>query len=92
MLNRAATCFAFSNDSAAGGVNHVLGNRLNDGFAGQVNALNFITVIFGGRIEGDGQTETCVKSFSVEGKTSCQSLLFEHILFCCAFQPPRTVV
>ena len=85
VLDGAATYIALGHHGAAGSIDHVFGNGINDGLALHVNALNLISVVFGGGIEGDGQGETCMETFSEEGKTASQRFLLGHILFVSCF-------
>ena len=75
VLNGAASGFALRHHSAARGVNYILGNGLDDGFAFQVDALYLVAVILGGRIEGDRQVEARVQALAEERETSAQCLL-----------------
>ena len=70
MLDGAATHIALGHNGAAGSIDDVFGNGINGGLSVHVDALNLISVVFGGGIEGDGQTETCVKSFPAKRETS----------------------
>ena len=70
MLNSRDTHVASAEHCAALGVNHILGNRINHGLTLNVDALNLITSILGGWIEGNSQVQTCMQSFSEQGKTT----------------------
>lgn len=51
MLDGAATGIALGNDSAARCVDNIFSNGFNDWLSIEVDALYFISVIFGSRIE-----------------------------------------
>ena len=67
-------------NSAASGFSHVVRNRINDRLSLHVGALDFISVVVRSRIESNGQVKSRVKTFTTEGKTVFQSLLFQHLL------------
>ena len=55
---------------AARGVDYIFGKGRDDGFAGEVNALNLQTGAGRGGKEGDREFEAGVKAFAAEGKRS----------------------
>ena len=70
MLNGRDTHVALAEHCAALGVNHILCNRINHGLTIDVDTLNLITGILWCRIEGNSQVQTCMQSFSEQGKTA----------------------
>ena len=54
-----ATGFSSSQDGAACGFYHIFGYGVNNGTPVQVDSLYFISVVFGSRIECNGQIQTC---------------------------------
>ena len=73
-----ATGFSSSQDGAACGFYHIFGYGVNNGTPVQVDSLYFISVVFGSRIECNGQIQTCMQSFAAQRKTSLQCFLFQH--------------
>ena len=64
MFNGANAGFALCYHCATRRVYYVLGNSLDNRFAFKVDSLYFIAVVFGGRIEGYSETESCMQSLA----------------------------
>lgn len=60
------------------GIDYFLGNGIDDGLFFQIDSLNFISVVFRCGIESHRQAQAGVQSFSAEGETSLQCILFQH--------------
>ena len=70
MLDRRAASIAFSQHGAAGGLHDILGHGIDNRFAGQVDALDFVAVVLGGGVEGHDKAKTCVQSFAMQRETA----------------------
>ena len=79
------TSVALTQNGTTLGVNDVLSNGINSGFTLHIDALYFITVVLGCRVERDSQVQTRMQAFSVQRKATFQSLLFHLnvLLFDC---------
>ena len=75
MLDSRYTGVALSQDCAALGVDHILCNGVDDGFAFQVDTLDLIACILWCRVECHRQVQSCMQSFSEEGETAFECLL-----------------
>jgi hypothetical protein len=64
---------------AAVGLDHVLGDGVDDGLALHIDALYLIAVVLGCRIEGDGQTEARMQAFAEKRKAAAKGGLFFSI-------------
>ena len=70
MLNGRNACFALAEHRAALGVDHILGNSVDDGFTLQVDTLDLIARILGGGIECYCEVQTGMQSFSKQRKAA----------------------
>ena len=66
VLHGGAACFALSKDGAASGFDNVLGDGLDDGLAGEVYALDFVAVVFGGGVERNDEVQSSVEALAVK--------------------------
>ena len=82
MLDGTDTHIALGHNRSALGVNHVFSHGVNNRLAFKVDALDFVSGILGGGIEGHGDAQSRVQSLSKQGKTTFKCLLF-HLLFDC---------
>ena len=57
-------------------VDYFFGDSVDDGLSFKINTLDFVTMILWCRVERNGQVQTCMKSFSVEGETASKGTLF----------------
>ena len=70
MLDGTDTHIALGHNRSALGIHHVFSHGVNNGLAFQVNALNLVSGIFWGGIEGHSNAQSCVQTLSKEGKTA----------------------
>lgn len=70
MLNSADAHVSFGHNRSALGIHHVFSHGIYYRFTFQVNALNLVSGIFWGGIEGHSNAQSCVQTLSKEGKTA----------------------
>ena len=64
--------FAFADDGAAVGGDDVFGESVDDGLVGEVDAFEFVAVVFGGGEEAGGDIQAGVEAFAREGELATE--------------------
>jgi hypothetical protein len=80
MLHGGAASLAVLKYGAASGLNDILCHGVDDRFARQVDALDFVTMVLWGWIESDDEVQTRVESFAMQREAAAQGILFKHLL------------
>lgn len=79
MFYRADLDAILAENGATGSFSDVIGYGINDGLSIQIDALDFISMVLGGGVEGHREVETGVETFTAQREALFKCLLFQHI-------------
>ena len=63
------------------GPGYIFSDSIDYGFSFQVDTFDFVSMIFGCRVESDLNIQTCMQPFSLHRETRGKRLLFLHTIY-----------